>query len=341
MLVLAREEQGWTQAEAAPHLGISQGMLSKLESGVGTLTPEVGGKAAEVFARPVEFFYYSDSIQAPTFVLYRKRTSVPPEALKKFWAKITIATIELKRLLTGAELTTEGIRHMDPDECKRGAAEVAQRIRRMWKLPPGPIRNLIQIVENAGCVVVKLDFGTRKIDGCAGFVDGHPVVFVNEGMSAVRQRLTVAHEVGHLIMHRYPSDEAEDQAFLFAAELLMPESEIRSMLAPLSMDKLARLKMYWLVSIQALVKWAEFLGVIKPSTARYYWAKLSANNLREVEPYDDQIPAEEPTLLSEFIATYVNDLKYTDSDLAKLLMVTAETLASKYRGFSNFLRVVK
>lgn len=341
MLVLAREERGWTQAEAAPQLGIAQGTLSKLESGFGTITSELSARLSEVYGRPSEFFYYTGSIQAPTFVLYRKKTSVPPDVQKRFWARITLATIELKRLLTGAELTTEGLPYIDPDECKGGAAEVARRVRRMWKLPPGPIRNLMQVVENAGCIVVRLDFGTRKIDGCGGFVDGHPVIFVNEGMSAARQRLTIAHEVGHLIMHRFPSDEAEDQAFLFAGELLMPEADIKPMLLPLSMDKLARLKLYWLVSMQAVIMRAQSLGCIKPPTARYYWAKLNAGGFRETEPYDDQMKSEDPTLLSEFVATYAKELNYSDDDLAKLLLITAEELASKYRGFGNFLRVVK
>ena len=107
------------------------------------------------------------------------------------------------------------------------------------------------------------------------------------------------------------------------------------------MHKLARLKMYWLVSMQAIVKWAEFIGCIKSATARGYWAKFNAQGYREVEPYDDMIKPEDPTLLSEFVATYVNDLKYTDRELGKLLLVTPEELASKYRGFANFISVVK
>lgn len=341
MLVLARDERGLTQADAATAFGISQGMLSKLESGYGSLSAELAEAMASTYGRPVEFFRYEGPIESPTFVLYRKSANVPPDIHKRFWSKITIAVIELKRLLTGAELTTAPLPFIDPDECRGGVAEVATRLRRMWKLPPGPVNNLIRTVENAGGIVLKMDFGTRKISGCSGFIDRHPVIFVNQDMSAVRQRLTIAHEAGHLIIHRYPSDKAEEQAFLFGMELLTPREEILPMLRPLSMDRFARLKMYWQVSIQALVKRAEGLGCIKASTARYYWAQLTARGYKESEPYDDQIRSEEPTLVPEILSTYLGVLKYSKEELARLMLVEPAELTNRYLGFSNQLRVVR
>jgi Zn-dependent peptidase ImmA (M78 family) len=341
MLVLARDEAGLTQLELASSLGISQGNLSRLESGIISLTEDVETRLVEVLNRPPGFFRYSGPIEAPTFVLFRKKESIPPAIRKQFWAKITIATIKIRQLLSGAEIATPQLPYFDPDECPGGVVAVAKRIRRMWKLAPGPVKNIMRLAENAGCIVLRFDFGTRKIDGCSAFIDGVPVIFVNSNLSAVRQKMTVAHELGHLVMHRFPSEDAEDEAFLFASELLMPEDEISPMLRPLSFDRLARLKLYWEVSIAALVKRAEGLGLISGSTSRYYWAKMTQMGYRDCEPYDKELPAESPTLIPEIIETYLNDLKYSEQELATLMLEANPAMLNAYRGFGNSLRVVK
>lgn len=71
-------------------------------------------------------------------------------------------------------------------------------------------------------------------DGKAGIVDGKPIIFVNTETSPERQRFTVAHEVGHILLghvgeyklvNREPSSEdnpIEQAANVFASRLLAP-----------------------------------------------------------------------------------------------------------------------
>jgi Zn-dependent peptidase ImmA (M78 family)/transcriptional regulator with XRE-family HTH domain len=341
MIELAREEMQLSQSALSALIGVSQGTLSRIEAELISLTEEVEAKLVSALDKPREFFHYRGPIEAPTFVLYRKKSQIPPDVARCFWAKITVAAVHVRQLLTGAELTAKLLPYFDPDECPGGVVEVARRIRRMLKVPPGPIRNLMHLVEGAGCLVVRTDFGTRKIDGCCGFIDHIPVIFINEKLSAVRQRLTIVHELGHLIMHRFPDEHSESQAFLFAAEFLMPEEEIRPMLSPLSFDRLARLKLYWQVSMKALIKRAEGLGIISHSTVRYYWAKMEKSGFREQEPYDDELLNETPTLLMEIVSTYVSELEYTDKELSTLIMVPTERFLKSFVGEGNYLRVVK
>lgn len=67
--------------------------------------------------------------------------------------------------------------------------------------------------------------------------DGGWVIIVNSNQTAARQRFTIAHELGHYVLHRNESDAFEDEIFFrsgekdlseyqadnFAAELLMPK----------------------------------------------------------------------------------------------------------------------
>ena len=81
-------------------------------------------------------------------------------------------------------------------------------------------------------------------------------VVVNAGHAKVRQRFTLAHELGHILLHKYTtphadgrvrvrfrddnssrgSDYEEIEANRFAAELLMPERMIRSLAARINFD---------------------------------------------------------------------------------------------------------
>lgn len=94
----------------------------------------------------------------------------------------------------------------------------------------------------------------------AGAIQKHPqfgyTILVNESDIAVRQRFTIAHELGHFFLHmdkdaqenkiitsfRMDSSPKERQANAFAANLLMPESLVRQeharMVIPVS-DSLA------------------------------------------------------------------------------------------------------
>ena len=68
-------------------------------------------------------------------------------------------------------------------------------------------------------------------------------------------RASLAHEIGHVIMHRVPTDTMEDEAYAFAAELLVPEKELRREFigGSATLEKLARLKSKWRVSMQFLL----------------------------------------------------------------------------------------
>lgn len=88
----------------------------------------------------------------------------------------------------------------------------------------------------------------KRVDGLLQMRNGNPQIFINRNFPIVRQRFTVAHELGHLLRHRLENDKVlfratdftsttmrdEREANVFAAELLMPESMVRNLvhLAP-------------------------------------------------------------------------------------------------------------
>ncbi|MHC5879723.1 ImmA/IrrE family metallo-endopeptidase, partial [Streptococcus pyogenes] len=78
-----------------------------------------------------------------------------------------------------------------------------------------------------------------RIDGLSQWVDDYPVMLINANAAPDRKRLTLAHELGHLVLHSTnPTENMETEATAFAAEFLMPESEIRPELRRLDLGKL-------------------------------------------------------------------------------------------------------
>jgi Zn-dependent peptidase ImmA (M78 family)/transcriptional regulator with XRE-family HTH domain len=326
MLVLAREFLGVTQSQLAFLMGMSQAEISKIESGIRKPTDDdLVARLAKHLQCPEEFFYISDSMKnfGSACVYHRKRQSTTQGMLTKLLALVNKRRIQVKRLLCATEVPDNLFPRMDIDDFAGGAGEVARALRAAWKLAPGPIQNLTKAVEDAGGIVIRCDFGSNKVDAVSQwFVDAPPLFFVNEAIPADRMRFSLAHEIGHIVMHQLPTKDMEREADRFAAEFLMPQAQVSSHLQELSLPKLASLKPYWKVSMAALLYRAAELKIITERTKSYLWFRMGQAKYRTQEPV--QIPQEFPALLSELIDLHRNELGYSVSDLAQLLLTTEE-----------------
>ena len=118
------------------------------------------------------------------------------------------------------------------------AKNAADELTKDFSAPPIPV---LQIAESTGVDVVFADFG-QHTGTVAGFCDfGAAKLFVNRKDSPERQTFTIAHELGHWVLHReeflrdpasYPvlarlstpnnNNAFEKEANKFAAHLLVP-----------------------------------------------------------------------------------------------------------------------
>lgn len=332
MIAAARLAAGLTQTECAKEINISQGQLSKVEDGfIWELPTESVRKFSEVTGYPVAFFAQTGSRKSLGDLFFRKRKTLPVKALKKCDALVNIKRIEIEKLLPKAEFDFLDRPTWEPDCFDGGPREIARHLRSYWGLPQGPILNLTRVVEDAGCFVFQFDFGSPKIDGLTTYADdGTPLIFMNPNVSAARYRATLAHEFGHVIMHRLPSAKMDDEAFEFAGEFMMPELEIRPSLFPLNLEKVINLKRRWRVSMGWILLWAKHLGALKDDYYRFLQMKLSQNGWRKSEPLDDEWEIEQPTLLNELIEFHLVDLGYSENELFSLLNANKKTFRREY-----------
>lgn len=102
-----------------------------------------------------------------------------------------------------------------------------------------PIHDIADLIERAGIKLRILPFGFKKTFGLSvGPADGGPAIIVNSeaGITIERQIFTIAHELGHLVLHKdsydasldAENDAEEEQANSFAGHFLVPDEGLRS-----------------------------------------------------------------------------------------------------------------
>lgn len=331
MLILARESRSVTQSELAKRLSVSQGNISKIEGGMLGIPDEQINRIAEILSFPESFFFQPSPQHgfAGNCLYHRKRQSVSVHDLRRIIAEFRIFGLEVGNLLRAVELETENKFYRLDMVDYESPELIAQRVRRNWGLPLGPIQNLTTAIENAGGIIIRCSFGTRKIDAMSQWAaDMPPLMFINSEASGDRLRFSLAHELGHIIMHQIPTNDMEREADKFAAELLMPKIEIAPYLSNISIAKLASLKSYWKVSMASLLMRAGDLKKITQRQKEYLWTEIGKRGYRVKEPID--IPIEQPRTIHDLVDIHLNQLGYSVAELSNLVHSKEDSFRFRY-----------
>ena len=161
-----------------------------------------------------------------------------------------------------------------PAETVEDGELIAARVREAWNLGGGPIPSMTALLEERGIKVLKLDF-PRAVDGLTCLVHrtddtAVPVVVCSTGKSIERQRFTLAHELGHLVMDIPAGMPEEKICDRFVSALLVPEDELVREVGRRRLDfgfgELVEIKKIFGVSAAALVIRMRDLGIIGEAT---------------------------------------------------------------------------
>jgi len=336
MLRMARQLRGFQQGEAANKLGVTQAALSRAENGVVAPSDDLVAAAETCYRVPKSFFYQTDPVYgAPVSVhaMFRRKADVTARELDRIIAELNIRTIHLRKLLDSADFrASKEVPRLDVEKYKGDVEDIADVVRAHWQVPPGPIHNLTALAESAGIVVVHSDLGGAEVDGVKYEVPGlPPIVLLNSQKPADRMRFSLAHEIGHLVMHRLPNPEMEDQANLFAGAFLLPRREMKAAFSrKVDLRRLAELKPEWKVSMQALLYRAKTVGATNDNQLRYLWQQFNIHRIRHREPPELDFPTEQPIVLPRLLSLHLEDLGYTISTLAQALNWDADEMTAMY-----------
>lgn len=336
LLTLARQIRRKGQADLVAMLDgiVSQGTLSKLEHGRIQPQPELVERLAAALRVRPSFFYRSAYVREPMVSYHRKRAKLAARDQDAVHGLAEVFRLGLKSLLSSVELdpSLPPLPVIDPDENGRDIENIALMLRQRWQLPKGPIDDLTKLTERAGIIIITFDFGSELIDGfCQHAADGlPPIIYINSNQPKDRYRFSLAHELGHLVCHQTPHAEQEIEANRFASELLMPTREIRHDFQPHSITKFMDLKLYWGVSMQALIYKAWQIGSLSDRMYKYYMIEMSKRGFRKREPVEASHLVEAPSTLRSIVRAHMSHLEYSIDDLGELFGLLTEDVASLY-----------
>ncbi|WP_299791206.1 ImmA/IrrE family metallo-endopeptidase [Ramlibacter sp.] len=200
--------------------------------------------------------------------------------------------------------------HRNPEEITAEEIErAACECRDMWGLGRTAVPDLALAVEGAGVILLREETGIAQIEGLSAWSGAmsRPFILLSADKdNGYRSRFDLAHELGHLILHKHitdPSDRdrhklLEKQAHYFSGALLLPAetfaSEIRM---PVTLDDLLLLKRRWGVSVGAIVMRLRALSILSEEGAQVLFKRRSARWGAKSEPFDGDRPPEQPRLL--------------------------------------------
>ncbi|WP_159729988.1 ImmA/IrrE family metallo-endopeptidase [Methylosinus sp. Ce-a6] len=340
LLLLARQYRGASQQQVAKDAGLNQGHYSRIENDLLPDGPsqESIERVASALKFPPSFFFQPDGLSGLPLSVHpmnRKKEAVGERLLKQIHAELNIRLIHLRRYLRAADIQPDiPLPFIDVDE-GGGPQEIARTLRRAWLIPDGPIANLTDYCERAGILVIWSDLA-KGVDGVTMVVrDLPPCIFLNRHSPADRMRFSLAHELGHVIMHRIPSDNIEEEANAFAGELLVPEKQFRKSLIgqKVSLEWLARQKAYHRASMAFLLFKASAVGALTRHQSEYLWKKLSALGWRTREPAETEFEHELPSVFPRLVRHHCDDLKYDIETLEALLNTKSDDIRKMYGSY--------
>lgn len=365
---LARQRRGLTKRELAHRLEVTDRTVSNWYNNQQVDEKNLE-KAAEILDFPINFFYgrevekiqaESVSFRALTKMTARKRDMAISQTilaeLISDWIDqnfdLPLPNVpDLHELRSDFSTATIGsldetdendiryyLEYSYPEAC-------ADTVRKAWGLGEQPIPNLIALLESKGIRVFSLTDEAQDVDACCRWTSGRPFIFLNTSRTAERCRFDLAHELGHLVMHKHGIIEGihvEQEANAFASAFLMPR---RSLLAdPLRIPSLKSIlskKVIWQVSAAALTYRYNKLGIITDWNATSIYKQLAQRG-RNNEP--NPLPHESSLLLDKVFQALAQEnfdfSKMTNDLCLNLVEVNNLTfnLASKYQNLDALRR---
>ena len=334
----ARELKRLTQKQVADAVGVNQSTIARIEDGT-TLSPlyDLLSAIARETDVTVEFFKREPVKPFPKgSLVYRARSRITLGEQNQAHQYAKLLVEQTQRM--GKRLSLPALQLPICED----PAQAARLTRGVLGIAPlNSMPHLVNRLERHGIVVFGLPFRMEKVDAFSAWaeMDGErPFVALSGDCPGDRTRFSVAHELGHLVMHKGldgRNQDLEGEANQFAAEFLLPEDAMRQILNQrLTLANVARLKSRWKVSIQMIVRRARDLGIITERRYRYLFMEIGKKGWRTSEPVD--IPVEHPRLFRQMTERLYGAAK-KDLGLAAALGITVDLAATLLKQYDSVL----
>lgn len=328
-LLRARSAAGLSMKQLAEKAGVSANMIKKYEHNQSVPGSAVLVKMSRALNVRNEYFFRPTQVELKN-IEYRKRQTVSAKMLAQIHADVIDQAerwLELANLwpnfpvphFSQPDLPAERIQSYEQIE------HIADCVRQQWGLGHQPITHLIDVLESHGILVIVTDVAhSEKFDGCQAMVDAIPVIVISAKWPGDRQRFTLAHELGHLILHQCLSPHLDEEKACnrFAGALLFPSCAVLQHFGTrrsrLEDQELYLQKMDYGLSMMACIYRAADLTVITEAKRKEMIMQFSVRKWRKQEP-GEQVARESTTLFPQLIFRALGEGIISEGKAAELM----------------------
>lgn len=297
----ARRGAGLTQQQAADRLGVGRTTLVAIEKGERSLRPEELVLLAGIYGRPVSELLREAPAPADFVTAFRlapdKVEVADTVAAVRQLESLADDYLELERLSGAPQVRRyPSVADISGLPAREAGENLASAERNRLGLGDGPVLGLREVLEDdIGIRTFALPLAS-KVAGLFIWSPTHgPCVAINSGHPLERQRWSLAHEYAHFLaqrghsevtmLHGYQRTPAGERfADAFAEHFLMPTSGLRRRFQEIRQARsdlvtpadLLNLANRYQVSVEALVRRLENLGLVRPHT----WGRLVDSGFR-------------------------------------------------------------
>jgi len=302
-LKLARERSELTLRGLEEALGksVAYSTLANYEAGRHFPDEHTLVRLGKVLNVGADWFYRSYTVEMSE-VHFRKDAVFTAKEQKSLIARAS----DFFEVYHEIEEITSSTRHFDRSglhsstiNSPEAAEDFASKLREHWGLGEDPVPSLTDLIEEKGIKVFSTGI-EAKIDGMQATTSVGPVMVLNttprgNKTNIPRQRLTTAHELGHVTLklasHASDADH-EKTAWRFAAAFLLPKKHFIEAFGTartkISLEELMQLKLRFGASMWAIMHRAQDLKLITEASYKRFSAYAGKSGwIKNGEPGDE------------------------------------------------------
>lgn len=330
----ARIYRGLTVAELAEQVGCQRQTLSMYEIARSQPTDKgIVDRLSKALNFPVNYFYEQSTVNTSGTVYFRSLLTTNKKYRSEQIVKMDFLSQVYSMLQDYIEFPAYDALKIS-DDCSPEIA--ATLLRDVWGLGQGPIDNLVSVVEQHGILVTTFSTNTDDVDAFSQFVETadaatYLIAYSSNKTSAARIHFDIAHELGHICLHEWSEDieeltkeefkKRENEANEFAAAFLLPEPTFRKDAenGPQTLTYYKQLKKKWKVSIAAMIRRSEKLGIISKEEYQTLIRTMQRRGQRKEEPLDDILITASPALLKISVMMLLQENVFTPNEFMQEL----------------------
>lgn len=334
-LMQARKAIGLSLRDLADLVGLSHTAIQKYEKGELFPSSDCLIKLAKAVQIPIEHLFRPEIVEIGP-LNFRKKSSLLVKSLKGIEYQIKDKLerrLELencypsqKNNVFNAQKIPEFTINNDRD-----IEDVALKLRTHWKLGLAPIHDLVDVFENNGIRVIEVETSDNAFDGLFFLhANNEPVVVISNNWPGDRQRFTLAHELGHLILQKLLPDDIDEEKACnrFGGAFLFPKPSVQQEFgrnrSSIELRELLLAKQEYGISMAGVLFRLYQAAIIKESLFKYWQFRMSKDGWRKREP-GEQLPSEIPHVFEQMVFHALGEEYISESKAAELMNIDIDS----------------